>query len=379
MAFGGLFGKYREPAECVISVGKAKQEITELYRFLVEVVVEASVDQPSIATLNFETRRDEKGQWSVQDSGLLATWEPILVEAAFGSTTEEVMRGYIREIRAAYPEDAGSATVTVECQDESLALDREHVRREWGAESPSSDAMILQEIVAGKHGLLLDSDSEDGLSGLVLNQDATDICFLRERAERNGYELIFREGTVYFGPMRLDADLQECILVYAGPDTHCYSISIQDDGHKPDQVAYDSPATDGPEVTQEVVESDLILLGNESADSSASGLSDFAWRMKEAGGLSAEELQAIAQGKVNKNAMKIRAEGELDGSLYGHVLRVGEPVSVDGLGERYSGSYYVSSVTHRFNMEGYRQTFTLLRNAYGDNISAAGSALAGVF
>ena len=76
--------------------------------------------------------------------------------------------------------------------------------------------------------------------------------------------------------------------------------------------------------------------------------------------------------------MKVRAEGELDGSLYGHVLRVGEPVPLDGVGERYGGTYYVDSVSHRFSMEGYRQTFTLLRNAYGDDIEGSTNPLAAV-
>ena len=60
-------------------------------------------------------------------------------------------------------------------------------------------------------------------------------------------------------------------------------------------------------------------------------------------------------------------------------MRVGEPVGVDGVGECYGGIYYVDTVRHQFNMEGYRQTFTLLRNAYGDNLgSGAGSLLSGV-
>jgi hypothetical protein len=52
-------------------------------------------------------------------------------------------------------------------------------------------------------------------------------------------------------------------------------------------------------------------------------------------------------------------------------------VPVDGLGERFSGTYYVDSVTHNFNTQGYRQRFKLLRNAFGDNLDSV-SSLAGV-
>ena len=64
-----------------------------------------------------------------------------------------------------------------------------------------------------------------------------------------------------------------------------------------------------------------------------------------------------------------------------HVLRVGLPVPVDGLGNRLSGIYYVDKVSHRFSFEGYKQQFTLLRNAYGDNLDdvlGLGSVLSGV-
>ena len=68
--------------------------------------------------------------------------------------------------------------------------------------------------------------------------------------------------------------------------------------------------------------------------------------------------------------MRVRAEGELDGTLYGHVLLPGLPVAVDGLGDWLGGVYYVDRVSHRFDLNGYRQQIRLLRNAYGDNIDA---------
>jgi hypothetical protein len=119
-------------------------------------------------------------------------------------------------------------------------------------------------------------------------------------------------------------------------------------------------------------------LGDQAADSAGSGLGNFIWRLNRQAGMASEELRARAQRKANDLAMKIKVDGELDGSLYGNVLRVAEPVGVDGIGERYGGLYYVDSVQHRFDTEGYRQTFKLLRNAYGDNLESSGGLLSGV-
>jgi hypothetical protein len=370
-----LSAKHREPAECIIKVGG--EEVSQLYPFLIEARIECHRTDAWAGTLRFESRRDENGVWSVQDDPAIRPWQPIVIEAAFGSTVEEIVRGYIREVHADYPQDPGATAVEVELQDGSLEMDREHVRKVWGGDVPTADAAVLAEIV-GKYPLILDPESGTGLSGLTLNQNATDIRFLRSRAEANGYELILDRGFLYFGPMRVEASAQETILVYAGRDTHCYRFDVRADGHQPDAVAYDAAPETGAEPVSTVMAPDLSPLGLEPADSAASGLVPFVWRLDRPGAVSQAELDARALGRANELAMRVRAQGELDGSLYGHVLRVGLPVGVDGVGTTLDGIYYVDAVTHVFSEDGYRQTFTLLRNAYGDNLAAGASVLAGV-
>ena len=204
-----LAGFSREPAECIVRINDTP--IEALYPLLSEVTVETGRNAPDTATLTFETRRDEQGEWLVQDATglfdntpLMREWNRISIVAAFGSREEEVLRGFIRQIRAEYPADAGAAKLLVECQDESLQLDREHRRSSWGTELlPSSDLLILAETLGRYTGLTPDPMNASGQSGIVgLNQDGTDIVLLQARAEENGYELYFRRGTVYFGPPR---------------------------------------------------------------------------------------------------------------------------------------------------------------------------------
>ncbi len=366
--------KQREPAEVTIRLGPEREEMLGFYAALNEVVVELSRNAPSVATLVLESRRDEQGKWSIQDEELLVPWQSILIEAKFGHYSEEVMRGYIRQITVDYPDNAGDTSVIVECIDDSLMMDREQVRRDWGADSPVDDSVILQEL-AGKYSLSVSSESGNGQNALVLLQNSTDNRFLRMRAEANGFEFIVSQGEIYFGPMRLDGDPQETIFVYSGESTSCNTITIEDNGHKPDKVGFDFIDPEQAGLIQEIIESDLSLLGETSASSTTSGLNDFVWMMDREAGVSQEELRARAQMKANENAMKIKARGELDGTLYGHVLLVAKTVQVDGTGQRYGGVYYVDQVTHTFRQEGYRQQFVLLRNAYGNNLSHSEEAL----
>jgi hypothetical protein len=53
--------------------------------------------------------------------------------------------------------------------------------------------------------------------------------------------------------------------------------------------------------------------------------------------------------------------GELNGLKLEHVLKVGEPVCFYGIGEHYSGAYYVDTVSHHFDRGNYYQRFNLLR------------------
>jgi hypothetical protein len=123
----------------------------------------------------------------------------------------------------------------------------------------------------------------------------------------------------------------------------------------------------------ETIGPDLSLLGKKAASSEDAGLVPFVWQMQRPAGSSLEEAVSRARAKANENAWKIEANGELDGTLYGHVLLTHKPVGVYGIGSTYSGRYYVDEVTHIFDQNGYQQAFKLLRNATGQDSEPEGA------
>jgi len=171
--------------------------------------------------------------------------------------------------------------------------------------------------------------------------------------------------------MRLGGAPQPAIVLNAGPSSNCLSFGVTQDGHLPDEVGYDIAAR-GTTVQRRVSTSDQPLLGRDSADSSACGLPPFRWKLSGEGAGKAATLDAMVRARSEEYAMKVRASGELDGTLYGRVLQVGRTVTVDGVGDRYGGTYYVDSVTHVFSADGYQQSFRLRRNALGDDNGPGG-------
>lgn len=367
--------KTRAPGECLVSIGDA--EITDLYPFLMEVTVDTAREAASEAVLIFETRRDIDGSWIIQDDDRIRPWKPLRIDAAFGEETEEVMRGYIREIAVEFPEDSGGSRVTVKVQDDSLFLDRTHKTRPWGVPNKTTDGVIATTII-GEANLVPDGTPGNGQSDLETNQDETDAAFLKKRAEANGYEVIYRRGMIYFGPRRLTAAAQPNIMVYAGPDTNCITFNVTDDGHKPDAAAFDVASGEGATTETRTLTPNLDSLGPEPATSVQTLDDGFVWRIRKEGDSDPAHAEILAQEKANQNSMKVAATGALDGARYGHVLLTGLPVGVDGVGSRHAGNWYVDKVKHVFNPEGYRQEFELQRNAYGDNLETGGNPLDGL-
>lgn len=377
---------FTQPASCLIEVGADFADIGIIADLVTQVEITTSRAEAATGTIIIEDRRKEDGQWIAADSGLFTRWAPIKVSADFQTHVEEIFRGYIVQPKPSYPNSGGETKLELLVQDESAALDREHMRTIWGDTAPMSDKDILTALVAPL-GLAVDAESGTGQSSRSLSQDATPIVFLRERANANGYDMIFSEGAVYFGPKRLEGEAQAPIMVYAGRSTNCLSLEITDDGQRPDSVTFDHPPREeGAQPVTETVTPDVATLGASAvADEGASLGTPSVWRVSREGDETEEETRARAQALVNEHSFRIRANGEIDGSLYGHVLKPGRTVTVDGTGTRYGGTYFTDKVVHRFSPEGYRQQFELMRNATGEDagplgaLSAAGSAIASVF
>ncbi|WP_020180060.1 hypothetical protein [Methylopila sp. M107] len=377
---------FREPASCSIRVGAGLKDLGDLAPLVRSLEIKTGRFEATIGSLVMDDRRKEDGSWLAADSGLFGRWQPIRIEAVFGAVTEELFRGYIVKVAPTYPANGGAASLELQLQDDSALLDREHVRQVWGQGEPLSDKTILQTLVS-PHGFGVSAESGDGQKSRSLSQDTTPIKFLVERAKANGYELIFSAGEIYFGPPRLEGEPQAPILVYAGKSTNCLSFGVSDEAQKPDKVQFEmAPATEGATPETETLGPDVATLGSSAAADEGGALTaPSVWRMSREGDETLEETRARAQALANENSFKLRANGELDGAIYGHVLRTGKTVTVDGTGARYGGLYYVDTVNHVFSPDGYRQVFELIRNGTGESssptspLSAAASAISSLF
>lgn len=367
---------FRQAASVRMEIGSAKADLGALATLVSSIEIQTGRMEAATATITIDDRRDEAGQFLAADSGLFAPWEPITIFADFQTHEDEILRGYITALKPTYPQNGGEAKLVIEVMDDSTALSREHLRKVWGSEDqPKTDRAIVTESVQVINQSM--EPGPDGAASRALTQDATAIQFLRERAKANGFELIFRRGTVYFGPKRLDGDPQAPIMIYAGNATNCLNFNVAEAGDKPDSVGFElAPREGSTDPITEVISPNEKLLGAVPVSAAGAGVGvPSLWRVKKEGDETEEEMRERAQGLANENAFKVMATGELDGALYGHVLLPGLLVTVDGTGARNGGIYYVDTVAHQFTPDGYRQQFQLIRNATGETDSVGAPPL----
>ncbi len=363
MLFSLFSDAYVQPAECIIRI--EGEEISDLYPFVSSIAVEASRDCFSEATISFISPVDENDRWLVADDERLIPWNSIEIIADFQTGTEEVMRGVILQGTPDFPANAGTSSVTIIARDQSALFDLGPRLRKWG-EHPvgTSDTLILNEL-AGEAGIALDPLSGPGHSGIIVKQRSSDIVFMKRRAELNGYELLFEEGKVYFGPLRIENEPQPQIMVYAGQKTSCRNFKPVNNGHQPRRYSYAVRDDNGDPGGDATVEPDIPMMGSIAARSSSNNADNQQSRIDRRTTATEAENEALALGMANRGDLSIGGEGELDGTIYGHVLKTGLPVVIEGVGDLYSGLYYVDTVTHQFDQDGYRQKFKVLRNALG--------------
>ncbi|OLS52126.1 phage late control D family protein [Rhodovulum sulfidophilum] len=360
-----------EPASIKILTGNVPVEIVDLYPVLESVTLQVSRKEPGAGNLVFTAGRDIDGDWPVFDGGYFERWSPIRVQADFGTYTEDVLWGHVVKITPEFPEERGAAKVTIEVQDQTIAMDREERTRDWGdseADATLTDKAIAASILA-EYGFTLDNLSGDGQNAASVTQDKTDFTFLKERAEAVGYEMRVLFGEMYFGPIRLSGEPQAPILVYAGPDTNCLSFKIDEESAVPDEAVTASVDTEGSGTTEEtVLTPGLPILGTQAANEAAgaAGVPVNRARMRSEGDTAPEAARMLAQAKINEASLSITAEAVLDSTIYGHVLLPGKLVTVDGVGRKYGGRFYVDSVEHVFDAAGYTQKAVLLKNGIGE-------------
>jgi hypothetical protein len=315
--------------------------------------------------------KDGCSGWNVVDDNVFHRLAKIRVNVNVGSgKTEPLLEAYVTETSADFANQPGQSVLNVVAMEPTVLMNLQEVNTAW---PNRADSGIAEEIFKKREydfiPVVDDTQpvwQEDDYSAM---QHGTDIQFLQHLAERNGFECYVElnpssgklEG--HFHLPRLQNTPQGILSVNMGEATNVNSFHARFNGIGPTIAKASSIDNETKEDQSADAESQQLT----DLGSTAALASDRPGQVLLTGtGLSnTGELKTLAESVVDRSSWAVTADGELNTVAYGGILRAKRTVLVRGVGPQFSGTYYVQSVTHTINGDGYSQQFSLRRNALG--------------
>jgi phage protein D len=304
------------------------------------VVVEQSLDSTDTFAikLNNWDMDEQRVKWS--DASLFEPGGVVEIQLGYIEAVDTVMVGEITGLELSFPQGA-RATLTVRGYDRLHRFRRGRRTRSY---LQVKDSDVAQEI-AGDLGLTPEVEDSGEVHPYLLQVNQTDIDFLLARARATGYELLVDDRTLYFRKVKNDRGQAVTLDFFHGlMDFYLYLSTI-------DQVSQVTVRGWDPQAKQAIVgqaqASDVngTMQGAQVGPAAAESLFDArTLAVVDQPVATQNEADLLAQGLLNEIALSyVIGEGTAVGNP---AVKAGTVVELGGLGERFSGLYYVTHATH---------------------------------
>ena len=323
---------------------------------ILAVEVSEDIDALGMFTLELDNWDLESQTVSWSDSKQFELGDAVKIEFGYGDQTKVVMMGEITGLEPEFSSEQ-SPRLVVRGHDVSHRLMRGTKTRSF---TQMRDSDIV-EAVARSAGIRVKASSTSEKLDYVLQRNQTDLAFIRDRAVRIGYEILVDETTLVFRPLKTQGRI---VLTLQRQDLLEFSPRLSTLG----QINQVEVRSWDAQQKKSMVEgqargNDVVAMGKTvGITTTAKEFGRTAYAILDQGAISQKEAQTIAQGQLNRMALGyIIGDGICQGNT---ALRMGRMIRIEGLGQRFSGDYYVTATTHRYAVgEGYRTEFSVRRNA----------------
>jgi len=327
----------------------------ELMRDVIEIVVDDSLHLPDMFTILLH---DRVLRWV--DSDLLAVGTEVQISAATADTVVQPGAGALLitgEITALEPNFAqtGESTLLVRGYDRAHRLHRGKKNRSF---LHATDSEIAQKI-AWEVGLQARVDSTSVIRDYVFQDNQTNLEFLQARAQRIGYEVYVKAKTLYFCRRRAEQEV--------GPEL-VWGLALRD---------FRPRLTTMEQVDEVIVRGwdpktkrEIVGRATKGQITPKVGVAESGGELAhQAFGVSAQAVVVnhpvanVEEANVMAQALCDELSGDFiqaEGICFGNPqVQAGQIVTIQGVGYRFSGQYFVTSATHIHNADGYETLFNI--------------------
>ena len=325
---------------------------------LIKVSVLDDVDAPgmfAITIIAWDTTQ-MKPKWI--DDALFGVGNPVEIAFGYRDRTSPILSGEITGLEADFPE-SHPPTLTVRGYDRRHRLMRSRRSRSF---TNCKDSDIVSQVASDAN--LRPKVEDSGVTlPYVLQHNQTDLEFLAMRARRINFEVIVRDHELLFRPRKI-ADAAELTL-HREVELLEFRPRLTTLGQVPQLEVRGWDPAKKKEIVGKAGPGDepQLMAGSNSGPSATRRAFDTILSARVTTPVqSQDEADGMAKRGFAEMALSyIRADGVCIGEPR---LRAGTVVKIEGVGARFSGPYYVTSVEHSFRpKKGYRTYFSAKRNA----------------
>jgi phage protein D/phage baseplate assembly protein gpV len=338
-----------------IKVGGRKLE-SSIAKSIMEITVTEHLSGPSSFSFRLN---DPKFELIDEETGPFTEGTRIEIHLGFVGKTRKMIVGEISALSADLP-GSGPAVMEVQGFDLLHLLSRGTVYRQFGGESPGSglpDSEIVSQIAAEMQLQPIVKKTEKRVSPRIQNNE-TNLDFLQRLAQLNGYVLNGDSDSIYFGPVRT----RETIPLEWRKNLVNFSPRLSTAG-----LVNEVIVRSWDPIRKQPI---LVSLTRDSANTVSLSPAGLKQVSKGSGGRSQRvidvavstflEAKAIAESTLqNQQVTAITGSGTCLGDP---AIRAGGKLELSGIG-RFTGSYFVTRVTHTMGEGGYFTSFEVNTNA----------------
>jgi len=205
---------------------------------------------------------------------------------------------------------------------------------------------------------------------IVPSQQGTDLAYIKKLAANVGYVFYLDPGPLpgmsraYWGPQVKVGPVQPALSADMDAYTNVESLTFSFDQqkNKNPSVFVSNPATGASQSTPLPPFTALNPSLGGVAPLATNIIGDLQPVRSDLGKLPSTQAIMIGMAAAAQLCESVTADGTLDVTRYGGVLKPRQLVGVRGSGPVFDGLYYVKSVTHKIKRSEYKQEFKLSRN-----------------
>jgi phage protein D len=347
-----------------VKIAAGGKNALDFFADVLELEVEEDHRLASVFKIKFAINKEDDGAWAYLDDDRVKLWQGMKISVNVGNENVELIDGYVTQIKPHIDPDENKSTLEVWGMDATCLMSLEEKILDW----PSKQDSDIARQIFSSYALSPTVDTTGVIHTEEIStimQRETDIQFLKRLARRNGFECFVKGMKGYFRKPVLTSAPKLTLAAHFGDQTNLVSFDARVDALRPAKVEMHQIDPIAKEVQSAVVTSSTLKkLGRQGAHATAAPNGHVSKMfVKNAVAFNKSEMENLGGALFDESGWFVEAKGEVETSVYGAVLEARSLVPIKGVGESFSGVYYVTSVKHLIKGRRYAQRFTARRNA----------------